>query len=30
VVAGFELPAATCVLARVRLNMVVVLPDASR
>ena len=30
VVARFELPAATCVLAHVRLNMVAVLPDASR
>jgi ethanolamine ammonia-lyase large subunit len=29
VVARFELPAATCVLAHVRLNMVAVLPDAS-
>ncbi len=30
VVARFEPPAPTCVLAHVRLNMVAVLPDASR
>ena len=29
-VAGFELPVATCVLAHVRLEMGAVLPDASR